>query len=106
MELEQLRQIVAISEEGSISAAAKRLGISQSALSRSVSRLEDDLHQQLFIRERRGVRPNDTGEVAVRYARSVLREAQLLRDAVDEQAKRLRTLRARPVVVSLPVADA
>jgi LysR family cyn operon transcriptional activator len=93
MELEQLRQIVAISEEGSISAAAKKLRISQSALSRSVSRLEDDLHQQLFIRERGGVQLNDTGQVAVKHAKTVLREVQLLRDAVDEQAKRVRTLR-------------
>lgn len=48
---------VAIVEEKSYSKAAKRLGISQSAVSQSVNRLQDIFKDTLFIRGSRGVEP-------------------------------------------------
>ena len=43
MELDQLRQMIAIEEAGTMSAAADVLSLSQPALSRSVQRLEAEL---------------------------------------------------------------
>ena len=76
-----------------MSAAAHELNISQSALSRSIHRLERDLGTSLFTRGKNSATLNDAGLAAVEHARAVLREAQLLRDAVDEAQKRSRVLR-------------
>ena len=46
---------------GSMSAAARELGISQPAISRHLAMLEQDLGQDLFIRTRRGLRLTAAG---------------------------------------------
>ncbi len=50
---------VAIVEEKNYSKAAKRLGISQSAVSQSVRRLREIFQDQLFIRNNHGIEPNN-----------------------------------------------
>ena len=54
MDLRRLRTFVAIAELGTVSKAALHLRISQSALSRQISDLEQELRVGLF-RSRRGV---------------------------------------------------
>lgn len=76
-----------------MSAAAAECNLSQSAFSRSIQRLEAELGAQLFDRQKNSVRLNETGRAAVAHARNVLREVQLLQDAVDEAQRRARTLR-------------
>ncbi|MEC4184023.1 LysR family transcriptional regulator [Adlercreutzia sp. R21] len=93
MELEQLRQMVAIEEEGTMSAAAERLALSQPALSRSVQRLEADLGAELFDHGRNRATMNALGHVVAERGRVVLEEAQKLRDAVDAECRRARALR-------------
>lgn len=93
MELAQLQQLETVARTGTMSAAAHELSISQSALSRSIQRLERDLGTSLFTRGKNSATLNDAGLAAVEHARAVLREAQLLRDAVDEAQKRSRVLR-------------
>lgn len=97
MELDQLRQLDAIEREGTISAAARELHLSQSALSRSVRRLEAELGMELFDRDGRRVRLNEAGAVAVDWARQILRDERLMRDAVGEAAHRARALRVGTV---------
>lgn len=97
MELEQLRQLDAIAREGTMSAAARALHLSQPALSRSVQRLETDLGTPLFSRDGRRVALNDTGRVAVDWARQILRDERLMRDAIDSVARRARSLRVGTV---------
>lgn len=93
MQLEQLQQIDAIERLGTISAAAQELLISQPALSRSMQRLERELGQPLFDRSKNHVTLNQIGITVAEHARSVLREVQLLSDAVDEASRRSRALR-------------
>lgn len=93
MELEQLEQLVAIREHGTISAAAEALHISQPALSRSVRRLEHDLGQELFERSRNHVRFNEAGELALEHADAILGEVRDMRGAFDELSRRQRTLK-------------
>lgn len=93
MQLEQLRQIDAIERHGTISAAAQELHISQPALSRSMQRLEHELGHPLFERSKNHVSLNHVGVIVAKHARSVLRETQLLLDAVDEVSRRSRALR-------------
>src|SRR5262249_58347369 len=50
MDLNQIEHFLRVAELGSINRAAKELGLSQPALSRSLSQLEQDLGQQLVVR--------------------------------------------------------
>ena len=72
MELEQLRQLVAFAEQGTLSRAAEELHISQPSLSRTMQALEEELQASLFIRQKNRIVLNEVGQVAVEYARQVL----------------------------------
>lgn len=71
MDLRHLRLFLKIVERGSISAAAGDLGMKQPALSRYVSRLEDELGTPLLERHQRGVAPNVYGKILSYYASSI-----------------------------------
>ena len=62
-DLDRLEPFLAAAETGGFSKAAKRLRRSQSAISQSIAALEEELGQQLFIRDGRGVRLSRAGEV-------------------------------------------
>ncbi len=62
MNLKQLEYFVQVAELGSFSKAAVVLDIAQPALSRQVRSLETELHQQLFLRNGRGVTLTDAGK--------------------------------------------
>lgn len=69
MQLVALKYFVAVADYGSFNAAAERLGVTPSTLTRSVNTLEDDLGLTLFERSRRGV-------VLAQGAASVLAETR------------------------------
>jgi molybdate transport repressor ModE-like protein len=83
MELRQLAMFVAIAEEGSFTAAARRVGIVQSAVSTTVRALERELGHELFERTTRGVALTDAGEALLPEARRALAAVEAARDAVD-----------------------
>ena len=93
MDFDQLRQLDAIERCGTMLAASRELHISQPALSRSIQRLEAELGQPLFTRAGRHAQLNDPGHVAVEWARQILRDERLMRDAIDAVARRARALR-------------
>lgn len=83
LELQQLRQVIALAEHGSFVRAAAALHISQPALSRSIQNLERRFGSELFVRSSGGVVPTDRGRLYIERARDVLRMAdELDRDAV------------------------
>ena len=92
MELEQMRQLDAIARQGTISAAAEELHLSQPALSRSIRRLERELGQELFDRTHNSATLNDAGRMAVDHARNLLRDERMMLDAFADLARRQRTL--------------
>lgn len=61
MDVLQLRYFVEVARSGSISRAAIRLQVAQSAISRHVARLEQEIGAPLFLRSGRGVRPTEAG---------------------------------------------
>lgn len=69
----QLRYFVAVAEAGQVSAAAKELFISQSAVTSAVQDIERQLQQPVFVRTARGVRLTDTGTALLPKAREILR---------------------------------
>jgi DNA-binding transcriptional LysR family regulator len=78
-----MRAFLAVADTGSVTAAADRVGRTQSAVSMQIRRLEDSLGQPLFHRLPRGVALTPRGEQLLPYARRV---ASLL----DEAAVALR----------------
>jgi DNA-binding transcriptional LysR family regulator len=72
MEIRELRAFVAVAEEGGMSAAARRLHVSQSALSQTIQSLERQLGVQLLVRDYAGARPTETGKALLEEARALL----------------------------------
>ncbi|WP_141207102.1 LysR family transcriptional regulator [Streptomyces griseorubiginosus] len=84
---QELRILVAVAEEGGFSAAARRLGTTQSAVSHAVRGIEGKVGVVLFERGRFGARPTPAGARAVAHARRALRLLEaLVREARDTPA--------------------
>jgi DNA-binding transcriptional LysR family regulator len=82
MDLKRLRYFMAIAELGSFRGAAARLHISQSALSRRVQELEEEIAQPLFDRSGTRLRLLPSGEVLLEHARAIFK-------AVDDAGRHL-----------------
>jgi DNA-binding transcriptional LysR family regulator len=72
MELREMRAFVAVVEEGGLSAAARRLHVSQPALSQTMVTLERQFGVQLLVRSSTGVQATDAGLTLLAEARAVL----------------------------------
>ncbi len=84
--LDQLRILVAVAETGSFSAAARRLGRVQSAISQSVQSLETTLRVSLFDRSTKTPLLTEAGRALLDDARQLLRGAETLRARADSMA--------------------
>lgn len=82
-ELHPLRSLVAALDAGSLSGAARRLGISQPAVSQKILALESAIGQPLLLRSRKGVRPTPAGNIAYEHASRMLSELAEMHAALD-----------------------
>lgn len=73
LDIDLLRTLVAIADAGSFTAAAERVGRTQSAVSMQVRRLEEQLERPLFERDGRSVAFTAAGQDLLVYARRILR---------------------------------
>lgn len=80
MDLRQYRHIVELADERHYARAAQSLGITQSALSRSIQACERELGIRLFDRGRNGVSVTKAGERLVHDARDLLMRARTVRE--------------------------
>ena len=76
-----LRYFQKVAEEGSFTAAARTLGVSQPSLSVAVRKLEESLSTPLLHRSRRGVTLTRAGEILLEHVRAAGRS---LESAMDE----------------------
>jgi DNA-binding transcriptional LysR family regulator len=67
-----LRTFVAVCDSGSFTKAAAEVNLTQSAVSLHVKRLEDQVGSRLIVRNVRGLRFTEQGEVLLSYARRIL----------------------------------
>ncbi len=84
MDLVLLQSLLAVEEAGTITAAAERIHVSQSALSRRLQQLESDLGAELFVRGRHGVELTEVGRQAVEHGRRIVALYERLRRDVAE----------------------
>lgn len=73
--LDQMRTLVAAVDEGSFSAAGRKIGRAQSVVSQTIAGLETQLKLRLFNREGRYPIPTEAGRVLAQEGRTVLRQA-------------------------------
>lgn len=83
MELHQLRYVLAVAEEGSITQASERLHLAQPSLSTQIRKLERELGAPLFERLGRRMALTAAGEAFVDHARRAMHEVDDARRGVE-----------------------
>jgi LysR family transcriptional regulator of abg operon len=84
MKLTQLSEMLAIVEQGSLRAAARRLGVPQPALTRSIRALEKELGIALFERDASGMSLTALGKLFHGRAGAIVHEVQKARDEIAQ----------------------
>jgi DNA-binding transcriptional LysR family regulator len=85
MDLVLAESLVAVADAGAVTAAAQRIHISQSALSRRLAQLESELGAQLLVRGRRGAELTEAGRLVVVECRAMLARYAAMRRDIAEQ---------------------
>ncbi|MCB4767997.1 LysR family transcriptional regulator [Ancylobacter sp. Lp-2] len=81
LDTESLGMLIAVVDNGGFTAAAERVGRTQSAVSARIAQLEENLGVRLLERSRRGISLTETGERLVAHARRMLAfESEALAD--------------------------
>lgn len=81
-----MRQYVAVIECGSFSGAARRLGVGQPAVSKTIARLEDVLGIRLLLRSTRSTKPTDAGNRFYDGCIAALEAAEAAEHAARDEA--------------------
>ena len=89
MDLRQLDIVRVVAHTGSFTAAARQLHVSQSAVSRQILLLEEELREPLFLRLGRRVRLTAAGETLLQLSRRVLADVRETTSAIAEHQKKL-----------------
>ena len=82
MDLDKLRVFHAVAHAGSFTHAGEQLALSQSAVSRQISALEDDLRVPLFTRHARGLILTEQGELLFRTTRTIFEQLSSVEEAL------------------------
>lgn len=82
MDIEELRTFVEVADAGGVTAAALRLGVSKSIVSRRLARLEADLGIQLLARTTRGAALTEAGSTFRDHAARVCTEIDIARETI------------------------
>ncbi|MCV2369607.1 LysR family transcriptional regulator [Roseateles oligotrophus] len=109
MKLTNLRALVAAIEEGSLRAAARRIGVSQPALTKAIRELERELSTTLLLRSTTGVLASAQGMVLYERARAAERELAQAVEQIEQLGGRMTgtlTIGAVPLAVMLLVPEA
>ena len=79
--LHHLRDLLAVVETGSLRAAARKLGLTQPSLTKSLRQLEEQTALALLVRSSHGVTLTSAGQRVVERARAI--ESEIRRTAED-----------------------
>ena len=84
-----LRYFMAVYEELSLTAAAKRCFVAQPSISSAIQELESELNCQLFIRHTKGVTPSQAGNNLYPYASKVVGDIQAINDLFKAPTRKI-----------------
>lgn len=82
--LRQVERFVAVADEGSIQAAARRLNLSQPSLTKAIQAIEESFGTRLFERTRHGMRLTATGRLLYDRSKIILREGGMAREQIGD----------------------
>jgi DNA-binding transcriptional LysR family regulator len=89
VDLRQLEILRAVAETGSFTSAGQQLHLSQSAVSRQILLLEDELKEQLFLRLGRNIRITPAGSTLLALSRRVFEDLEQTRGQLLESQQRV-----------------
>tara|TARA_R110001583_G_scaffold45917_2_gene144315 strand:- start:17625 stop:18512 length:888 start_codon:yes stop_codon:yes gene_type:complete len=89
MEFKQLQYFIAVVEEGSVSAASRRVLIAQPALTRQIRLLEESLETTLFTRQARGMQLTVAGKALYEEAQELLNRRDQIKARLSSLSKGL-----------------
>ncbi|MEK4375920.1 MULTISPECIES: LysR family transcriptional regulator [Bacillus] len=84
MELRQLRYFVEVADREHVSEAAENLHVAQSAISRQIANLEEELGVALFEREGRNIKLTKIGRQFLDHVRTALKAIDYAKEQIDE----------------------
>lgn len=84
MNIEQMQYIVEVAKTKSLIAASNNLYITQSALSQSISNLEEELGIKIFTRSRHGTLPTAKGRFVIKKADEILIKLREIKETTQE----------------------
>jgi len=87
MDLDQLRHFLKVAELANFTRAAEAVGLSQSTLSRSIARLEEELGQPVFDRQTRQVVLSEAGKLLADRARQIIALADDTRAQITDDGQ-------------------
>ena len=85
MDWDKLKIFHAVAEAGSLTSATVNLNLSQSAISRQIQSLEDDLKVKLFERHARGLTLTENGEYVYKTAHEVISKLKEVETSLGDQ---------------------
>ncbi len=88
MDWDKLRIFHAVADAGSFTRAGETLNLSQSAVSRQISALEESLHIPLFHRHARGLILTEQGDVLYRTVKEVFHKLAMAEALISESRER------------------
>lgn len=88
MDLEKLKVFHLVATEGSVYKASEKLGLAQSAISRSIRLLEESLETKLFVRvQSKGMTLTHTGNILFEKAHTILKAAKEAEETILDHNK-------------------
>ena len=109
MNFQQLSTFVTVLSEGSMTAAAEKLYLTQPAVSQQIRNLEEDLGVELLVRGVRQVKPTLQGQLLYEYAKKIMhltRQAEVAIQSMNSEVKghlRVGTLNSVGMALISPV---
>jgi LysR family transcriptional regulator, hydrogen peroxide-inducible genes activator len=87
MEIQQLRYLVAVADQGSFTGAAEHCHVTQPTLSHQIKKLEEEVGEPLLQRHVQGASLTPLGQRVYRHAQEILRGVESVREAATSFSK-------------------
>ena len=84
IKLHQLNILREVAVQGSFGKAAKSLGLTQPAISKTISDIEEEIGLPILLRHSRGIELNEYGQVLIRHARDIDQSLHQAREDIDK----------------------
>jgi LysR family hydrogen peroxide-inducible transcriptional activator len=85
MTITQLQYVLAVAEHKNFTLAAEKCFVTQPTLSMQIQKVEEELGIQIFDRSKKPIQLTDIGQKIVSQAKSIVNEADRIKDIVDQQ---------------------